>query len=140
MPDTRPGISESEMQVLRVLWEAGEGTVRDVDGRLERPGQRWAYTTVATLLQRLETKGYVTSDKSRVPHVFRAAVSRDMLLGERLKSLADELAGGTATPLVQALVSGVRFTEQEIRELRRLVDEAEVRSRGGKAARGRRKG
>jgi len=117
------------MTILRVLWDAGAGTVREVDTKLRKQGRKWAYTTVLTLLQRLETKGFVERDKVRVPHVFRPAVSREDLLERRLKALADELTGGTATPLVQALVAGNRFSGKEIEQLRCLLDQAEQRNR-----------
>ncbi|MHC5544593.1 BlaI/MecI/CopY family transcriptional regulator, partial [Singulisphaera rosea] len=66
----QPGLSEAEREVLRALWENGPGTVREINGFLERQGRHWAYTTVATLLQRLQSKGYVAGDTTTVPHVF----------------------------------------------------------------------
>src|SRR5438552_2238555 len=62
----RPTISETELDILKVLWEHGPATVRAINDRLRRLGRRWAYTTVLTLLSRLESKGYVASDKSGV--------------------------------------------------------------------------
>jgi predicted transcriptional regulator len=121
----RPPISETELDVLKVLWEHGAGTVREVNTRLRRLGRRWAYTTVLTLLQRLEAKGYVGSDKTGLAHVFRAAVSRDQLLRQRLRDLSQQLCAGTATPLVLALVEGHRFTAAEIEQFRRLLDQLE---------------
>jgi predicted transcriptional regulator len=111
------------MDVLKVLWEHGSATVRQVNAALRQRGRRYAYTTVLTLLQRLEAKGHVRSDKSGVAHVFAAAVSRDGLLRRRLDELADELCDGTATPLVQALVEGRRLTPDDIEHLRRLLDQ-----------------
>jgi predicted transcriptional regulator len=119
----RPPISETELDVLKVLWEHGPATVRQVNAVLRRRGRRYAYTTVLTLLQRLEAKGHVRSDKGGVAHVFAAAVSRDGLLRRRLSELADELCDGTATPLVQALVEGNRLTPDDIEQLRRLLDQ-----------------
>jgi predicted transcriptional regulator len=116
----QPSIGEIELEILKVLWEHGPATVRDVHGRLR--GRRRAYNTVLTHLQRLEVKGFVVSDKSEVAHVFRAAVSRDRLLRHRLKDLADELCDGTATPLVLALVEGQQFNPEELRRFRRLLD------------------
>jgi predicted transcriptional regulator len=114
-----------------VLWEHGPGTVRDVHGRLRRLGDR-AYNTVLTLLQRLEAKGYVASDKTGVAHVFRAAVSRERMLKRRLKDLANQLCEGTATPLLLALVEGGRFTAAEIEQFRQLLDELESKKGKGK--------
>jgi predicted transcriptional regulator len=120
----QPGLSESEREVLKVLWEQGPGTVREINEVLTRRGRRWAYTTVATLLQRLGAKQYVASDPTVMPHRYRAAVTREELLGRRLQDAADELCDGRAVPLVLALVQGGRFSPEELARLRRLLDEA----------------
>jgi predicted transcriptional regulator len=120
----QPGLSESEREVLKALWDHGPATVREINAVLARRGRRWAYTTVATLLQRLGTKRYVASDPSVMPHVYRAAVSRDELLERRLRDAADELCDGRAAPLVLALVQGGRLSAEELARLRRLLDEA----------------
>jgi BlaI family transcriptional regulator, penicillinase repressor len=122
--ENQPGLSDSEREVLRVLWDRGPGTVREINAELTRRGRRWAYTTVATLLQRLATKQYALSDPSSVPHVFRAAVTRDELLERRLKDAAEELCDGRAAPLVLALVQGGRFSADELARMRRLLAEA----------------
>jgi predicted transcriptional regulator len=121
-------ISETELAVLKVLWEIGAGTVRDLLKPLEQQGRNWAYTTLQTLLNRLQVKGYVTCDKSGTAHIYQAAVSRDELLQRRLHSLADELCEGTASPLVLALVEGGRFTPEEIEQFRKLLDQLDETS------------
>ena len=55
----KPTVSESEREVLKALWDHGPGTVREVARLLRESGRDWAYTTVMTLLGRLEAKGYV---------------------------------------------------------------------------------
>ena len=120
-------ISKAELDVLKALWKSGAGTVREVGARLNRRRRRWAYTTVQTLLCRLEVKGYVSCERSGVPHVFRAAVSRDKLVRLRLRDLADNLCEGTAIPLVMALVREERFSEMEIEQFRRLLETMEPR-------------
>lgn len=117
--------SETEMEVLKALWEHGAGTVREVDEHLRRDGRQWAYTTLQTLLNRLEAKGLVSIDKRTTPHVFRAAVTRDKLLGQRLKDLTRDLCGGAMAPLVRALVTEHRFTPEEIQHFRKLLDDLE---------------
>jgi len=120
----QPSLSDAEREVLKVLWDYGPGTVREINEVLERRGRRWAYTTVATLLQRLGVKQYVAGDPSAVAHVYRAVVTRDELLERRLKDAADELCDGRAAPLVLALVQGNRFSADELARLRRLLDKA----------------
>jgi len=119
----QPAISETEQAVLKVLWDLGSGTVREVQEVLHGQGRHWAYTTVQTLLNRLQAKGFAASEKGGPAHVYRAAVSRDELLRRRLGDLADELCEGTASPLVLALVEGGHFTPDEIEHFRRLLDE-----------------
>jgi len=120
-------ISETELVVLKALWERGPSTVRDLDGALRAGGYRWAYNTVLTLLQRLRAKGYVRSETSSPAHIFSAAVTRDEHLRDRLRDLSDKVCGGTATPLVRAMVEGRRFSREEISELRDLIERLDPR-------------
>jgi BlaI family transcriptional regulator, penicillinase repressor len=121
----RPSTSQAELEILKAIWEHGPGTVRQINVRLSQSGRRWAYTTVLTLLQRLQAKGYVASDKTGLAHVFRAVVSRDRLLRQRLKDLANQLCEGTPAPLVLALVQNQRFSDEEIEQFRKLLDQLE---------------
>ena len=115
-------ISATELVVLKVLWENGPRTAREIQTFLRRQGRRWAYTTVLTLLQRLEAKGHAARDTRAVAHVFRPSVSREKLIRRRLGELAHQVCGGEATPLVLALVQGHRFSPEEVEEFRRLLD------------------
>lgn len=132
---TQPPISETEQAVLKVLWDRGPGTVREILAALVEQGHQWAYTTVQTLLTRLLAKGYVAADRTGPAHVYRAAVSRGELLQQRLSDLADTFCEGTASPLMLALVEGSEFTSEEIARFRQLLDKLEAES-----ARGRKKG
>lgn len=118
-------ISGTELEVLKSLWEDGPGTVREINDRLSGRGRQWAYTTVQTLLNRLCAKQVVESDKRELAHVYRATVSRESLLTERLNELAGELCEGASAPLVLALVQGKRFTKTELKRFRELLEELE---------------
>ncbi len=124
MPRRLP-VSDSELEVLKVLWAEGPATVRDVAAALRRQRRRLAYNTVLTLLSRLRDKGYVAANRREQAHLFRAAVSRDALLGSSLAQLADRVCDGTASPLVLALVKGQRFSAEEIAEFRQMLDRLE---------------
>jgi BlaI family transcriptional regulator, penicillinase repressor len=129
MAARRPSTSQAELDILKTIWESGPGTVRELNVRLRKGGRRWAYTTVLTLLQRLEAKGYVASDKTGLAHVFRAVVSRERVLRQRLKDLANQLCEGTPAPLVLALVQDQHFSEDEIEQFRKLLDRLEEKKR-----------
>lgn len=123
MPRDRAPVSDAELEVLKVLWAAGPVTVRDVVAALRKQRRRLAYNTVLTLLSRLRDKGYVTADRRDTAHLFRPVVTRDELIGSSLAAIADRICDGTASPLVQALVRGQRFSAAEIAQFRKLLDE-----------------
>ena len=124
-------ISDAELEVLKVLWQHGPGTVRQINTHLGRRKRQWAHNTVLTLLTRLREKGCVEADTSRVAHVFRPIVSRDKLLRQRLAELSERLCDGTTGPLVHALLQGRKLSDEELDELRRLLSELKrKRSRG----------
>jgi predicted transcriptional regulator len=127
VPQRRSPISDSEREVLKVLWEHGPSTARRIIDLIS--GRRWAYTTVLTLLGRLEAKGYVTVDRAEAVHVFAAAVSQHDVVKQRLADLAADFCEGDTTPLVLALVKNARFSPEEIEQFRRLIDELEANKR-----------
>jgi len=116
-------LGEAELDVLRALWDGGPGTVREVMQHLPARRRGVAYTTVQTLLNRLETKGYVTSDKSDVAHVFRAKLTRERVRRARMKTLVGQLYDGAAGALALHLVKTQKLSRAEIAELHRLVEE-----------------
>jgi predicted transcriptional regulator len=125
VPSRKAPVSDGELEVLKVLWSRGPGTVRDVAEALRDRARSLAYNTVLTLLARLRDKGYVATDKSSTAHVFRPLVSREDLLNQGLAKLADRICDGTSGPLVHALVKHKRLSAKEIAELRKLLDELE---------------
>lgn len=118
-------ITDAELDVLKVLWDRGPATVREVEATLRERRRTWAYTTVLTLLTRLRDKGYVSADKGGPAHVFAASVTRGQLLRDGLTDLADRICDGTASPLVHALVQGRKLTPADVAELRKLLDDLE---------------
>jgi len=125
----RPEMSDAEREVLKALWDYGPQTVREVLERLAAQGQEWTRSTVITLLQRLERKGYVDSDKSQFAFVFRAAVSREEVMHSRMVELAEEYSQGDAVPLLLAFAERHRFSAAEIERFRKLIDEIEAKRR-----------
>ena len=125
----RPEMSDAEREVLKVLWDHGPQTVREVLERFAAQGQEWTRSTAITLLQRLEKKGYVASDKSQFAFVFRAIVSREEVMRARMVELAGELCEGEALPLVLAFAERHRFSEEDIQRFREMIDELDSKRR-----------
>jgi len=117
---TGAATTDAEMVLLKTLWQDGPGTVRECVGRVT--GRDWAYTTVQTLLTRMESKGLVRCDRGGQAHVFSPAVSQNGLLKGRLRELADQLCGGLSTPLVLALMDDTELTPNDIAALRSQLD------------------
>jgi BlaI family penicillinase repressor len=127
MADREYELGDAELEVLKVLWSLKQATVRDVLERLHERGRRVAYTTVQTVLTRLEQKGVVRSDKSGPAFVYRARVSRDRFSRGKLKALLAQLYDGAAGPLVLQLLRTERLRPDEIAELQKLIEKLDRR-------------
>jgi predicted transcriptional regulator len=84
---------------------------------------------VQKLLERLEGKGYVTSDRNQSVVTFAAAVGREELISRRLLDVADKLCGGSLTPLLMNLVRAKPLTNHELQELQAALDELSRRAK-----------
>ena len=122
---TASSISDSELDILKALWNEHPLKVGDVRERLNTSGRSWAYNTVQTLLNRLEAKGFVNSQKAGRAYVFSPAISQNQFLDNRLTDLAEKICEGSQTPLMMALVQKQKFTRSEIDEFRQMLDRLE---------------
>src|SRR5438309_3583766 len=118
-----PTIPDSELDVLKVLWDRGQATVREVLETLRAAGRQWSYATVATLLDRLETKGVVTSDRSELAFVYRPVVSTQEVRQKRVSSLVDKLYQGEPGLLVLHLLKSHPLDARQAKEVRALLEE-----------------
>jgi predicted transcriptional regulator len=118
----------SELEILRVLWERGPSTVRDVyEALLEK--KDLGYTTVLKLLQIMTAKGTVRRNEEQRAHVYEACQpateTKRQLVGDVLQRVFE----GSASELMIHALEGRRTSKKELDELRRLLDEYEGRSR-----------
>jgi len=119
-------LGEAELEVMRILWEHGPLTVRDVLARLHDRGRKVAYTTALTFLARLEQKGYVASDKDEQAYRYRTRVTRQNVARSRVRALLEQLYDGAAGPMVLQLIENEKFTDDEISRLRQLIDDLDA--------------
>lgn len=117
-----PSIPDSELDVLNVLWDKGEATVREVLETLKAAGRQWSYATVATLLDRLETKGVVTSDRKELAFVYRPAIQPQDVRQKRVQNLVDKLYQGEPGLLVLHLLKSHPLDDQQAKEVRAVLD------------------
>ena len=114
-----PRPTESELAILRILWERGPGTVREVVESSE-PGT--GYTTVLKMLQIMTGKGLVQCDNSSRTHVFRPTHPETQTQRQLVDDLMERAFGGSAHKLVLQALSGSKPSPQELAELRRLLN------------------
>src|SRR6516164_1970521 len=129
MARTPQDVTETELAVLQVLWDQGPATIRQITDLLYPEGEAAHYATVQKLLDRLEAKGFVTRDRTPPAHAFAAAVGRDDLIGRRLQAMAEQLCGGSLTPLLTHLVKARRLSPRERQDLRDLIDDLDRKNK-----------
>jgi len=122
-------LGEGELAVMRVLWDSGPLTVREVMERLHERGRTVAYTTVMTFLTRLEQKGVVSSNKRDTAYVYRAKITRESVSASRIRTLLDQLYDGAAAPMLLQLIEIERLSPEELARLRQLIDDLDTRGR-----------
>ncbi|MDG3004557.1 BlaI/MecI/CopY family transcriptional regulator [Paludisphaera mucosa] len=118
-----PTIPDSELDVLKVLWERGQATVRESLETLKAAGRQWSYATVATLLDRLETKGLVESDRKELAFVYRPTISSQEVRQRRVSSLVDKLYEGEPGLLVLHLLKSHPLDPGQALEVREVLDQ-----------------
>jgi predicted transcriptional regulator len=116
-----PRPTESELELLRILWENEPATVRDIYDtlNLERPS---GYTTVLKLLQIMTAKGLVVRDEANRAHVYRAAISQDAMQSKILKDLSVRLFSGSAAQLALHALAMEPATQNDLDEIRALIE------------------
>lgn len=124
--------SELEMQVLSVLWAHGPSTVRQILERLP-DGKRRAYTTVLTVMQGMSRKGLVTHTQEGAAHVYEPSVKRGEIVQPVMKTLLRNVFGGDPSQVVQALLDSTQVSEEEMKEIRKLINAAARKSAEEKA-------
>jgi predicted transcriptional regulator len=121
-----PKPTEAELSILRVLWERGPSTVREVHEAIVRGragAKATGYTTVLKLLQIMTEKGLVTRDERMRSHVYRARWSEDTTQRQLVTDLLDRAFGGSAARLVMQALDVSPASAEELKEIRRLIDE-----------------
>jgi predicted transcriptional regulator len=120
----RPRPTPAELEILRVLWQRGPSTVREVHEDVERE-RATGYTTVLKLLQIMAEKGLVTRDESARAHVYAVRVPAEDTQRQLVRDLLDRAFGGSALKLVMHALSARKASPAEIARIRRMLDEME---------------
>jgi BlaI family transcriptional regulator, penicillinase repressor len=116
MPAKPPLLAEQELEIMKVVWDLGDATVRDVYEQL-RLRRQVAYTTVMTMMRILERKGHLRVSRGNRAYLYRPARPRQRVLADMVREFVDRVFGGSAEPLVQHLIRDRHLSEQDLSEI-----------------------
>jgi BlaI family penicillinase repressor len=125
-PTPRP--TDAELSILRVLWDRGPSTVRQVHDVLSAD-REFAYTTTLKLLQLMTEKGVAMREEHGRVHLYRAAVAQEETQRHLIRDLVDRAFGGSPSRLVMQALAATPASAEELREIRRLLKEHEEKTR-----------
>ncbi|MGH9672624.1 MAG: BlaI/MecI/CopY family transcriptional regulator [Bryobacteraceae bacterium] len=116
----RQALGAQELEILKIVWSRATATVRDVyEALLDR--RKVAYTTVMTMMNILERKGYLKRSLQDRAYVYRAAKPQKQVLRGMVRDFVDRVFNGAAEPLLVHLVEDRRLSEQDLEEVRRMI-------------------
>ena len=116
--------TEQELEILKIVWRLKRATVREVyEALLER--RRIAYTTIMTMMNILERKGHLRKQRGAKAYVYAATRPQRQVVGKMVREFVDRVFNGSARPLLVHLVEDRKLSEEDLRELRRALEEAE---------------
>ena len=121
-PSSRP--TDAELDILRVLWDRGPSTVRQVHDVLSA-NRDFVYTTTLKLLQLMTEKGVAVREEDGRVHLYRAAVAQEETQRHLIRDLLDRAFGGSPTQLVVQALAAKPASAEELQEIRRLLAEHE---------------
>jgi BlaI family penicillinase repressor len=117
-------LTPQELEIMKVVWQRGDATVRDVyETLLER--RKIAYTSVMTMMQILVRTGHLKKRRAHRAYVFRPSQPETTVVRSMVGEFVDRVFDGSAQPLLVHLLKDRRLTEEELDELARLIKESE---------------
>src|ERR1017187_3858646 len=123
-PSKPPKPTDAELAILRVLWQRGASTVRDVWEELS-PHQHTGYTTVLKTMQIMAEKGLLARDETDRSHVYQAVRSEAQTQRQVVGHLLDRLFSGSAPKLVMQALAAKKATPAELAKIRKLLNDME---------------
>lgn len=118
--NTKP--TESELEILQVLWNKEAATVRTVHEELSKTKDS-GYTTTLKLMQIMFEKGLVTRDDSNKTHIYQPAISREKTQKQLVNKMIDSLFAGNSATLVMQALGGHNASDAELDKIQELIDQ-----------------
>ncbi|MCB2222351.1 MAG: BlaI/MecI/CopY family transcriptional regulator [Bacteroidetes bacterium] len=122
MPKQKIKPTESELEILQVIWSRGPSSVREINDELNK-NREIGYTTTLKLLQIMTGKGLVTRTRDGRNHIYTAAFEQDAAQQQLLDKLLMGVFGGSAKRLVMEALGNRNTSPEELEEIRKYIDE-----------------
>ena len=116
----KSGLTDQELEIMKIVWEREPATVRDVYEEL-LSARKIAYTTVMTMMGILEKKGHLKRSSSGRAYVYRPAKPKSQVVGGIVQDFVRKVFDGSARPLLVHLAENREISEEEIEEVRRML-------------------
>jgi predicted transcriptional regulator len=116
--------TESELEILNILWDKGPCTVRDVHEVLEKSKDA-GYTTTLKLMQIMHEKGLLERDTASKTHIYKAMVSQKQTQGQIIQRMIDTAFNGSATQLVMQALGNHKTSKEELEQIRQYLEQME---------------
>ncbi len=117
-----PILTNAEMEIMQVIWDLGKASVRDVHEVLESRKQV-AYTTIMTMMKILEDKGHLCKVQLGRAYIYSPVRSRQQVTSSMLSEFLNRVYEGSARELVLNLVDDSKLSDQELKEIARIIEE-----------------
>lgn len=117
-----PRPTDRELAILKVLWERGPSTVRQVNEAISED-RTTGYTTTLKLMQIMAEKGLVIRDESERTHVYKAKAAEEQMQRQLVGDLMDRAFGGSARKLVMQALAAKKVSAVELAKIKQLLDQ-----------------
>ena len=115
-----PTLTEQELEIMKIVWERDRATVRDVyESLLER--RKIAYTTVMTMMNILEQKGYLKKRQDDRAYVYRPSQPKQQVIRSMVREFVNRVFNGSAEPLLVHLVEDQHLDAKDLEEIRKTI-------------------
>ena len=119
--------TEGELEILQVLWQKGNATVREVHETILQTKEA-GYTTTLKLMQIMFEKGLVVRDDRAKTHIFKANVSKENTQNQFVGKMINSLFGGSSTQLVMNALGSQPHSKEELDEIQQLLDNLKIKN------------
>jgi predicted transcriptional regulator len=119
--------TDSELEVLRVLWNYGSSTVRFVNDKLNE-NRKVGYTTTLKIMQIMHDKKLVSRDENGKSHIYSALIEENAIQKRLIDKVLDSAFGGSASKLIMQTLGNHKTSRKELNEIRELLDKLDKKN------------